>query len=234
MELTVDSTLQELGFAIHLAAIRYPVKVAESPSGLIESIQAEGENRQQELMGEAVSSDPVIAAVRRAFKLCGKDPSRYRPSSEALLRRIMAGKGLYSINNVVDAGNLLSLGTGIPVGCYDTRKISGNITLRLGTAEERYEGVTRADVNLENMPLLADDLGPFGTPYSDSARTSVDETTTDFLLVLFGFNVTVEVVEQVAEAADLIFAQYCVPEAFLQEAERQEETVNDQGNTNDL
>ncbi|WND03943.1 phenylalanine--tRNA ligase beta subunit-related protein [Temperatibacter marinus] len=221
MQILVDQKFQSLGFAVHLGAIHFPVQVTESPAGLVESLQAEAESRQAEMMGEAASSDPIIASIREAFKICGKDPSRYRPSSEALLRRVMSGKDLYFINNVVDAANLLSLGTGLPVGCYDIDQINGDITLRVGTENETYEGVGRGSINLEGLPLLADDQGPFGTPYSDSLRTSVTETTTNFLLILFGLNIEVDYLEQIADAADLIYSQYCIPEDKLAELENE-------------
>lgn len=215
MKITVDKTFTDKGFAVHLAALSYTVRVGKSPSGLIQSITEEGESRQTELMGDPVSSDPVIAALREAFKLCGKDPSRYRPSSEALLRRIMAGKGLYSVNNVVDAGNLISIGTGLPIGVYDSAKISGDCTLRLGGTGESYDWVGRGNINLEHLPVMADDHGPFGSPFSDSARTSISEDTTEVLLVLYGLNVSVELMEQMAEAADLIFEKYCTEDVTI-------------------
>ncbi|MCJ9428326.1 B3/B4 domain-containing protein [Kordiimonas marina] len=209
MAFKIDPAFAGLGFPVHVGMLDYDVTVGPSPDELLRSLEEGAELRLSELMGEAASSDPVIANVRAAFKACGKDPSRYRPSSESLTRRIVAGKGLYRINNVVDSGNLTSLMTGLPIGCYDAGKIDGDILLRVGRAGESYEGVGRGPVNLEGLPLLADDKGPFGTPFSDSARTAVTEETEKLIFVLYGLNVDVAHVEAAAEIADTLILRYC-------------------------
>ncbi len=209
MQFHINPAFSELGMALHLGALDYQVAVGPSPDQLVDSMTEAASLRQQELMGEAASSDPVIAAMRAAFKATGKDPSRYRPSSEALTRRVLAGKGLYQINNVVDSGNLVSLMTGIPVGCYDAAWIKGDITFRVGTPGETYDGIGRGGINLEGLPVLADADGPFGSPFSDSDRTGVSENTTDLVFVLFGLNIDVAHVEAAAEIADALITQYC-------------------------
>jgi len=151
-----------------MGVLEFEVHVQASNEDLHTSMREAMALRIEELMGEAASSDPVIAAVRETFKKCGKDPSRYRPSSEALTRRVIAGKGLESINNVVDAGNITSLMTGIPVGCYDMESLSGDITFRVGKKDDAYKGIARGNISLEGLPILVDDNSPFGSPYSDS------------------------------------------------------------------
>lgn len=130
---------------------------------------------------------PEIAAVRRAYKALGKDPSRYRGSPEALLRRIAQGKGLAPVNTVVDAMNLASLATLHPFGLYDARFVAPPVVLRAGRAGERYVGIAKGEINLEGLPVLADTEGPFGNPSSDSARAMVRADTTEVLLVVFAF-----------------------------------------------
>jgi DNA/RNA-binding domain of Phe-tRNA-synthetase-like protein len=135
-----------------------------------------------------VESLPDFEAVRRVramFRAWGMDPSKYRPSSEALLRRVAQGKGLYRISNAVDAANLGSIETGWPFGCYDLAKISGPITLRLGAAGEKYEGIGKKTWHLEDRPVLADDGGPFGSPISDSTRSMVTEQAQDLLAIIY-------------------------------------------------
>lgn len=209
MEFQIDPAFSKLGLPIHLGVLDYAVHVREAPEDLLTAIDDAATLRQQELMGEAASSDPVISAVRAAFKATGKDPSRYRPSSEALTRRVLAGKGLYKVNNVVDTGNLVSLMTGVPVGCYDAAWIKGNLTLRPGTPGETYDGIGRGGINLEGLPVLTDDDGPFGSPFSDSSHTAVTERTHDLIFVIFGLNIDVAHVEAAAEMADALIMRYC-------------------------
>jgi DNA/RNA-binding domain of Phe-tRNA-synthetase-like protein len=93
---------------------------------------------------DQINSIPQIAAMRSAYKALGKDPSRYRGSAEALLRRVLSGKGLYQINSVVDINNLASLESLNPVGTYDMEKITLPIELRIGAAGESYKGIGKA------------------------------------------------------------------------------------------
>jgi len=212
MSFSIDPAFSDMGFAVHVGMLDFDVAVAPSPPGLVCALEDGAEVRVQELLGEAAASDPVIAGVRAAFKACGKDPSRYRPSSEALTRRVIAGKGLYQVNNIVDSGNLVSLMTGVPVGCYDADAIKGDTTLRVGGSDETYDGVGRGPINLEGMPLMCDDTGPFGSPFSDSARTAIDEETQRLSFVIYGLNVDVVHVEAAAEMADTLISRFCAPD----------------------
>ena len=211
MAFVIDPKFRDLGFAVHVGMLDFDVSVRESEPGLKNSLEEGAKLRMEELMGEAASSDPVIGAVRAAFKTCGKDPSRYRPSSEALTRRALSGKPLYYVNNVVDSGNLVSLMTGIPVGCYDAAKIEGDIHLTLGCAGEAYEGLGRGEINLEGLPVLRDNIGPFGSPFSDSARTAVNDSTHKLIFVIYGLNIDVAHVEAAAEIADTVISDFCAP-----------------------
>ncbi len=209
MQFQIDSAFSKLGIPVHLGVLDYTVAVAPAPDGLLKAIAEAADLRQQELMGEAAATDPIIGAVRAAFKAIGKDPSRYRPSSEALTRRVLAGKGLYAVNNVVDTGNLVSLMTGVPVGCYDAAWVKGDLTLRPGTPGETYDGIGRGGINLEGLPVLVDADGPFGSPFSDSSRTAVTEKTSDLIFVIYGLNMDVAHVEAAAEMADTLIEAYC-------------------------
>lgn len=127
----------------------------------------------------------TIAAVRAMYKRVGIDPTKTRPSSEALLRRVRKGDELPRINSLVDIINWCSLETQLPYGLYDLDRIQGGVTLRLGRAGEEYEGIRKATVHVADRLTLADDLGPFGNPTSDSARTMVTTSTVRALVVLF-------------------------------------------------
>ena len=129
--------------------------------------------------------DDVIAAVRTMYKRVGIDPTKTRPSSEALLRRVRRGDELPRINSLVDVINWCSLETQLPYGLYDLDRIVGGVTLRLGAAGEEYAGIRKDTVHVAGRLTLADDDGPFGNPTSDSARTMVTTATTRALVVIF-------------------------------------------------
>jgi len=134
---------------------------------------------------EQVSSRDSIRGVRAMFRCGGIVPSKFRPSAEALLRRVAQGKGLYRLSNVVDIVNLGSVETGWPYGCYDAAKLAPPITFRHGRSGESYERIGRAMWHLDGQPVLADQHGPFGSPMSDSTRTMITEQTTSLLLTVF-------------------------------------------------
>jgi DNA/RNA-binding domain of Phe-tRNA-synthetase-like protein len=126
----------------------------------------------------------ALQEARRLYRACGVDPTRTRPSSEALLRRVLKGRDLHRINSAVDACNLASLSFLLPIGLYDLDRVSGDVTLRLGAAGEEYPGLRKGPVHLAGRPGLFDAGGPFGSPTSDSARTAVREGTRRLLAVI--------------------------------------------------
>jgi len=135
-----------------------------------------------------VLESPQVETVRKAYRSLGKDPARYRGSAEALLRRIVAGKGFPQINTVVDVINLVSVESRLPIGLYDVAQVAGDIVFRAGRAGETYKGIGKYDLNLEGMPLFADDAGPHGSATSDSERTMVTSETSGILAVIISFS----------------------------------------------
>ncbi len=131
-----------------------------------------------------LSSDDVVGHVRRMYRRVGWEPTKYRPSSEALARRILQGKGWYRINNAVDLGNLVSARFHLPMGLYDVSKIRGRILLDVGKPGETYDGISRQAIHAEGKLILRDDLGIFGNPTADSKRTSLSSAS-EHLLALF-------------------------------------------------
>jgi DNA/RNA-binding domain of Phe-tRNA-synthetase-like protein len=132
------------------------------------------------------AEDSIVSAVRRMYRRIGWEPTRYRPSSEALIRRILQSKGLYRINNAVDYGNLASAFSHIPMGLYDLNKISGEITADVGRKDEVYEGISKSLIHAEGKLILRDQEGIFGNPTADSKRTSISKDTEKILAVFFG------------------------------------------------
>jgi len=127
---------------------------------------------------------PAVKALKQSYKRLGKDPNRYRPAAESLLRRVSKGKGLYFVNNVVDCLNLVSVKTGFSICGYDLNRIKGNISLGAGQPGEPYQGIGRGDLNIESLPVFRDESGAFGTPTSDSSRTLIDEETQYVLMII--------------------------------------------------
>jgi DNA/RNA-binding domain of Phe-tRNA-synthetase-like protein len=135
--------------------------------------------------GRAPADIPGVAETRALFHQLDIDPTKTRPSSEALLRRVLQGKGLPRVNLAVDVCNLSSLEHQIPLGLYDRDQVRGAVRVRVGQEAEGYPGIRKQRVNLAGRLLLADDEGPFGAPTSDSARTAVSARTRRLLVVLF-------------------------------------------------
>ena len=142
-----------------------------------------------------------LTSTREAYKRCGKGPSRYRPSAEALRRRLMRGIALYQIDTLVDLINLVSLRTGYSIGGFDADKIQGtDLKLGIGRAEEPFEGIGRGVLNIEGLPVYRDAVGGIGTPTSDNERTKMDLGTQHILAIVNGYSGQ----EGLREAAEMI------------------------------
>lgn len=138
---------------------------------------------------ESIKTMRPIQATREAYKRCGKDPSRYRPSAEALCRRILKGSPLYQIDTLVDLINVVSIASGYSIGGFDADKIEGDtLTLGIGRAGEPYEGIGRGELNIEGIPVYRDARGGIGTPTSDNERTKLTLQTTRLLTIINGYS----------------------------------------------
>jgi len=135
--------------------------------------------------GKSTTDIPGVAEARALFHQLDLDPTKTRPSSEALLRRVLQGKGLPQVNAAVDVCNLCSLEDQIPLGLYDRDQVHGSVKARVGREGEGYPGIRKQRVNLSGRLLLADEDGPFGAPTSDSLRTAVNTKSRNLLVVLF-------------------------------------------------
>ncbi len=170
-----------------LGCIQCAVRVRPSDNELEELSQKVIADIREALTIDAVSLKPTIKATKDAYRKLGKDPSRYRPSAEALTRRIVNGKTLYRINNVVDTLNLISLKSGFSIGGYDADKIEGEISFGVGKTGEPYEAIGRGAFNIENLPVFRDAKSAFGSPTSDSVRTMVTDDAHKFLMIIIDF-----------------------------------------------
>lgn len=161
------------------------VSVAAASAELLREIDEECARLRRRFTVESLAEAEAVVAVRAMFRRWGMDPSKYRPSSEALLRRVVQGKGLYLVSNIVDLSNLGSIETGWPYGVYDRAATAGEICLRLGGTSEKYEGIGRRVWHLEGRPVLTDAAGPFGSPISDSTRTQIREGVREVFTVIY-------------------------------------------------
>jgi len=190
-----------------LRCVTASVEAGEAPAGLGEELRACEERILKLPEPRAVLEAPAILATRAAYKALGKDPARYRGSAEALLRRVIAGKGLPKINAVVDVINLVSVESRMSIGLYDLEQVSGDIVFRAGRAGETYKGIGKYDLNLEGLPVFCDALGPHGSPTSDSERTMVTAATKKVITVIISFGGT-EGLERWTERLGALFQQY--------------------------
>lgn len=188
MEIKIDKELKEK-CNVNIGCIFYRTCVTKTNAELWEYIENEVIDRiPKKFTLDNLTEQINIKTSRNAYKSLGKEPSRYRVSSEALIRRILQGKGLYKINNVVDTNNLISIETGYSVGSYDLEKLQGNINFRIGKEQEKYQGIGKEEINIEKLPVFADDIGAYGSPTSDSTRAMITENTKEILTVLISFN----------------------------------------------
>jgi DNA/RNA-binding domain of Phe-tRNA-synthetase-like protein len=161
------------------------LQILESPEELKEMLQTLAGGLARQYKDHPLGEIPTIKKIRGIFHKAGLDPTRYRPSSESLLRRAVKGKGLYFINSAVDLINYFSLKTLWPMGLYDVSRVKGPVTWRAGCARECYEGIGRDVLSLACFPLLVDQEGPFGSPVSDSMRTRVTLESDSILWITF-------------------------------------------------
>ena len=164
----------------------------------------------RELTTESLKEITSIAATRRVYKACGKDPSRYRPASEALIRRVLQDKELYQRDTLVDLVNLASIAFGYSIGGFDADKFDGDtLTLGIGREGEPYEGIGRGMINIHGLPVYRDRKGGVGTPTSDNERTKMQLSTTHLVVLINGYDGNRQRVMQNAEFIQQLLRKYC-------------------------
>ncbi len=187
-------------------------RVVNSPYSepLWEEIHTLEERLRRELTTESLKTLPGIAATRRVYKACGKDPSRYRPASEQLIRRMLQGKELYQIDTLVDLVNLASIAFGYSIGGFDADKFIGDtLTLGIGREGEPYEGIGRGMLNIAGLPVYRDAQGGVGTPTSDNERTKMTLATTHLVVLINGYDGNRERVADNARYIQQLIQNYC-------------------------
>ena len=189
MHIIVSQEIESVCPAFVGAAVEAQVVNTPYSKELWDEIHALEERFRQELTTESLKDLPSIAATRRVYKACGKDPSRYRPASEQLIRRMLQGKELYQIDTLVDLINLASIAYGYSIGGFDADKFVGDtLTLGVGREGEPYEGIGRGMLNIAGLPVYRDAEGGVGTPTSDHERTKITMATTHLVVLINGYD----------------------------------------------
>ena len=192
------------------AAVEAQVTNSSYCEALWDEIHALENKYRQELTTESLKQLPGIAATRSVYKACGKDPSRYRPASEQLIRRMLQGKELYQIDTLVDLVNLASIAFGYSIGGFDADKFVGDtLTLGVGREEEPYEGIGRGPINIAGLPVYRDAEGGVGTPTSDHERTKMTHGTTHLVVLINGYDGNEERVIANAKFIQELLRKYC-------------------------
>ena len=177
---------------------------------LWQEISDMGDRFRETLTTESLKEMSSIAATRSVYRACGKDPSRYRPASEALIRRMLQGKTLYQIDTLVDLVNLASIAYGYSIGGFDADKFVGDtLTLGIGREGEPYEGIGRGMINIHGLPVYRDAEGGVGTPTSDNERTKIDIHTRRLLVLINGYDGKEARVAENARYIQDLLRRYC-------------------------
>ena len=186
-------------------------KVENTPYSepLWKEIHEVGERMRLNLTTESLKQMASIAATRAIYKKCGKDPSRYRPASEQLIRRMLQGKELYQIDTLVDLINLASISYGYSIGGFDADKFVGDtLVLGIGREGEPYEGIGRGPLNIAGLPVYRDAQGGVGTPTSDHERTKISLQTTHLVVLINGYDGNEQRVLENARYISQLLRQY--------------------------
>ena len=210
MKIIVSKEIEQVCPGFVGACVDARVKNASYSQSLWDEINVMGEKFRDSLTTESLKQVSGIAATRRVYRICGKDPSRYRPASEALIRRLLLGKSLYQVNTLVDLINLASIAFGYSIGGFDANQFVGDtLTLGVGRKDEPYEGISRGIINIEGLPVYRDAIGGVGTPTSDHERTKILPTTSYLVVLINGYDGNENDVIANAEYIQKLLKKYC-------------------------
>lgn len=204
VDIKIDEKIKKILPDFVLGYIKGEVNTKPSDEGLISDMKKLETEITENMKLEDIAKNKNIIAGREAYKALGKSPSKYRISSEALLRRIVQGKGLYYVNNIVDINNILSLKTCSSCGSYDLDKINFPIYFSVGEQGETYKGIGKDMINIENLPVFRDREGAFGSPTSDSERGMITEDSKNIVMCVFSFGGEEGVADELKKAEILL------------------------------
>jgi DNA/RNA-binding domain of Phe-tRNA-synthetase-like protein len=204
ISIQISTKIREACPQLALAIISCEVANSVTSVGFWMEMEAEISRIKTTYSIEEINKRPEIAATRRVYKLLGKDPNRYRPSAEALCRRIVREIPVYKVSTLVDSINLVSIRSGFSIGGFDLAKIQGDVVLGVGTSSDEFEAIGRGMLNVEGLPLYRDETGGIGTPTSDNERTKISDDTTQLLMIINGYSGKAGLPEAVDHAIELL------------------------------
>ncbi len=213
IEIKISDNIKSVCPNATLGCIQAKVKVKNSDDELLNELDKCAKDLKSNLKLEDIVTLSRIKDSREIYKKLGKAPSKYRVSSEALMRRILQGKELYKINNVVEINNIISLKSTFSVGSYNVKNIKSPICLDVGQEGQSYKGIGKASVNIANLPVLSDSISTFGSPTSDSERAMITDNVEDIIMCIYSFsgkdgledylNLAKELLEKYADGKDI-------------------------------
>ena len=205
IQVEIDPRILEVCPQVRIGLVSATVVNEPTCDALWAEIEAAAEDVKQRFALLAINERPAIAGTRRLYRALGKDPSRYRVSSEALCRRIIRGLGIYRLTTLIDVVNLVSIKSGYAISGLDRDKIAGNkLTMGVGTDDDIYNGIGRGVLNIEGMPVYRDAAGPIATPTSDEERTKFTDETTNVQININAFVPEMPLEEAVEWMAELL------------------------------
>lgn len=205
MKITVEDRIREICPAMQIALIRAKVINTPTSDELWSEISEASQRIRDSYELSWINKRPAIVATRNLYKRLGKDPNRYRVSSEALCRRVVKGMELYRIDTLVDLINLISMGSGYAIGGFDADKIQGDeVRLGVGEAGEKFEGIGRGLLNIEGLPVYRDAVGGIGSPTSDEERTKITLQTTRLQMQINAFGEEMPLTDTVKRTVGLL------------------------------
>jgi len=203
-QIQIDRILKEAAADLMLGVITADVVVVKDNPSLWSELEPYVRDISFRYRLDQLTKLPEIERLRTAYAALGKEPSRYRGSQEALLRRIVQGKGLYRINSIVDINNFVSLKSLHSCGVYDTANITWPAVFRVGVQGESYKGIGKEIINIEGLPVFADSSGPFGSPTSDSERAMISLATRSMMMIIIDFTGGAHLIHDLEFAVSLL------------------------------
>ncbi|GHV79054.1 tRNA-binding protein [Spirochaetia bacterium] len=189
----IDEALKQISNEVSLGCLNYTITVEKDSQKIWDHINSKTIPAIiDEITPDKLIYEKHIKDSREFYKKLGKDPSRYRISSEALLKRILQKKDLYTINNVVDINNLISMTSRYSVGSYDVSKLGEKLEFRKGNEGESYKGIGKEMINISYLPVFADEFGAYGSPTSDSERAMITLRSSEIMTVIISFSGTTD------------------------------------------
>lgn len=204
IDIKISDHMKVICPTVTLGYLEAQVCVKDSCENLLNELEQYSQILINQISLEEIATLPRIKDARETYKKLGKSPSKYRVSSEALIRRILQKKGIYKINNIVEINNLISLKSHFSVGSYNLEAIDTPICLTIGEKNQSYKGIGKELINIENLPVLTDSISIFGSPTSDSERTMITKNVHKMMMCIYSFSGKEDLCDYLHEAKNLL------------------------------